>query len=137
MRDFDLLTPQDAYATTLTCYNEAHSKQWEPNAALPLDRITALREAHERGIETWVSFEPVIYPEDTFQLLQLTFNFVGHYKVGCLNYHPHGKTIDWKAFGWEMKELMDKMGVKYYFKADLLKHMGVSPSDFKQTWVCL
>lgn len=136
MRDFDLLTSKDAYATTLTCYKYDDSLRWEPNAAPPSERMCALEEAHKRGIETWVSFEPVIYPEQTVTLLRHTKDFVGHYKVGTMNYHPHGKTINWRDFGWSMKRLMDNLGVKYYFKNDLLKEMGILPTNFKQTWVC-
>jgi DNA repair photolyase len=136
MRDFDLLTPKDAYATTLTCLSETQSKIWEPNAAIPLERIVALAEAHDRGIETWVSFEPVIYPEVTKELLLLTHEWVGHYKVGTMNYHPQGKTVNWREFGWSMKGLMDGMGVKYYFKKDLIKEMGMLPGNFQQTFVC-
>jgi len=135
-RDFDLLTPKDAYATTLTLTRSDVSERWEPQAAIPYERIEALREAYKLGIETWVSFEPVIYPEETFTLLNLTKDVVGHYKVGTMNYHPQGKNIAWGAFGWKMKAVMDKMGVKYYFKKDLLKEMGISPTEFKQTWVC-
>jgi len=94
IRDLDLLTPQDAYATTLTCISDTDSLYWEPNAALPNERIDAIKEAHTQGIETWVSFEPVIYPQDTIALLNRTFPFVGHYKVGTMNYHPHGKSIN-------------------------------------------
>jgi len=61
---------------------------------------------------------------------------VGHYKVGTMNYHPHGKTIDWKQYGLEMKGKLDRVEAKYYFKNDLLKEMGILPSNFKQTWVC-
>ncbi len=35
-----------------------------------------------------------------------------------------------------MKALMDKLGVRYYFKNDLLKEMGVEPENFEQTWKC-
>lgn len=136
MRDFDLLTSKDAYATTLTCLHEPDSRYWEPIASMPKERIVALQEAHKSGIETWVSFEPVIYPQDTLYLLEITAGFVGHYKIGKMNYYEHGKSIDWKQFGWEIKRKMDKMGVKYYFKKDLLKEMGVLPADFRQTWVC-
>jgi len=135
-RDFDLLTEKDAYATTLTCLLEPDSLYWEPGAALPRERVSALKEAHDRGIETWVSLEPVIYPENTISLLEITRDFVGHYKVGTMNYHEHGKTIDWFAYGWMMKRKLDAMGVKYYFKRDLLKEMKVDPAQFKQTWVC-
>jgi DNA repair photolyase len=136
MRDFDLLTSKDAYATTLTLTNDPDSLHWEPYAAIPSERIEALVEAHKRGIETWVSFEPVIYPEQTTKLLMLTREFIGHAKIGKLNYHPQGKTVNWRKFGWSIKGLMDGMGVKYYFKNDLIKEMGVLPSTFHQTFVC-
>lgn len=136
MRDFDLLTPEDAYATTLTLIRDDDSLKWEPNAALPQERIDALKEAHKLGIETWVSFEPVIYPKDTRELVQLTRHFVGHYKVGTMNYHPQGKNTDWREYGWGMKRLMDTLGIKYYFKKDLLKEMGLQPYQFEQKWVC-
>lgn len=136
MRDFDLLTPQDAFATTLTCLHEADSLYWESKSALPKDRIRSLMEAHKRGIETWVSLEPVIYPKDAKHLVELTHEFVGHYKVGTMNYHPHGKSIDWKAFGFEMKRFMDKEGIKYYFKKDLIREMGIPYNQFQQTWIC-
>ncbi len=136
MRDFDLLTPKDAYATTLTCLHQADSLYWEPKAALPNERIRALMEAHERGIETWVSLEPVIYPQDAMYIVGATKDYVGHFKVGTMNYHPHGKTINWHKFGWDMKELMDKLGIIYYFKKDLQKEMGVLPENFNQTWEC-
>lgn len=136
MRDFDLLTSKDAYATTLTCDNDVDSLKWEPHAGLSQERIEALRQAHDKGIETWVSFEPTIYPEQTRHLLELTKDFVNHYKVGTMNYHPQGKLINWKLHGWNMKRLMDEQGIKYYFKNDLLREMGVLPVNFKQTWVC-
>lgn len=137
MRDFDLLKPGlDAYATTLTLTDPKESVAWEPRAGLPHERIAALTKAHELGIETWVSFEPVIRPADTFRLLYNTLNLVDHYKVGTMNYHPAAQLVDWAKFGRQMKATMDGLGVKYYFKHDLLKKMGIDPADFQQTWVC-
>ncbi len=136
MRDFDLLTKNDAYATSLTLTNELLSRRWEPHASSPQERIDALKEAHSKGIETWVSFEPMIYPEETFALFQMTKDFVGHYKVGTMNYHPQGKMTNWVNFGWKMKRMMDNSKVPYYFKKDLLREMGVIPSEFQNTWIC-
>lgn len=136
MRDFDLLTPQDAYATTLTLCDEADSLLWEPHAATPSERIEALQQAHRLGIETWVSLEPVIYPCQTHELVLMTRTFVGHYKVGTMNYHPQGKNVNWYNFGWVIKRMMDSYKVKYYFKRDLLREMRIDPAEFKQTWVC-
>jgi len=136
IRDFDLLTPQDAFATTLTCDNDIDSLRWEPNASLPAERIQSLKEAYTLGIETWVSLEPTIYPTQTVNLVELTRGFVGHYKVGTMNYHPHGKSINWKEHGWFMKRFLDNQGIKAYFKNDLLKEMEVLPSNFYQTFIC-
>jgi len=136
LRDLNLLTPKDAFATTLTCVADESSLYWEPHSALPRERLQSLKEAHDRGIETWVSLEPVIYPLEAMKLVQMTKNFVGHYKVGTMNYHEHGKSINWRQFGWNMKRYMDSEGISYYFKKDLLKEMGILPADFKQTWIC-
>lgn len=136
LRDFDILTPKDAYATTLTLDNDADSIRWEPFAALPQGRVNALKTAYQLGIETWVSFEPVIYPIQTMTLLEITRQFVGHYKVGTMNYHPQGRSINWYRFGWEIKKIMDDLKVKYYFKQDLLREMRANPTNFQQTWVC-
>lgn len=136
IRDFDILTPDDAYATTLTCLSSKDSLRWEPFAANPKERIEALKMAHDKGIETWVSFEPVIYPDVTIELAKLTKDFVGHYKVGTMNYHEHGKSIDWKSYGYKIKRLMDIEGIKYYFKRDLLKEMGIPYHEFEQKWLC-
>lgn len=135
-RDFDILTHKDAYATTLTCLHEKDSLYWEPHAAMPAERIRSLKMAHDKGIETWVSLEPVIYPKDAEYLVELTHEFVQHYKVGTFNYHPHGKTINWHDFGFHMKQFMDGLGVKYYFKKDLVRERGVPFAQFEQRRVC-
>ncbi|MHB9110419.1 MAG: radical SAM protein, partial [Armatimonadota bacterium] len=57
LRDLDLFGPGDAFGVTLTCISPSNSEKWEPGAALPSDRITALREFHKAGIPTWVSLE--------------------------------------------------------------------------------
>ncbi|GAI17848.1 unnamed protein product, partial [marine sediment metagenome] len=119
-RDFDILIPgRDAFATTLTLLSREDSQTWEPGAALPVERMGNLRQAHELGLETWVSCEPVIYPEATLELIKLTAPFVDHYKVGTLNYHPHGKTIDWPKFARDVKQLLEGLGKRYYLKRDL------------------
>lgn len=125
MRDFDMLRPGDAFAVTLTCLNPKDSATWEPGGALPMERVDTLRQAYDAGIQTWVSLEPVLYPSQTIDLINITKNFVGHYKVGRMNYHEHADSIDWKAFGWLVKNYMDNLGIKYYIKKDLWTEMGL------------
>lgn len=136
LRDFDLLTPKDAYATTLTLVNEGLSAKYEPGAAPPRERIEALKLAHERGIETWVSCEPVINPTTTMALVMGSYPFVGHFKVGTLNYSSEAAFIDWGRFGWQIKRFMDRNHILYYFKRDLVEKMNVPFERFHQTWEC-
>ena len=123
-RDFDLLGPGDAYATTLTFLGMSQSREWEPGAAWPLDRIRALQEAHRRGIPTWVSLEPVIDAVASLELIRETHKVVGHYKLGKLNYHPLAKSIDWKRYFADASCLLGKLNKPYYVKADLAKYAG-------------
>lgn len=118
-RDFDLLTPKDAYAATLTLLDDEQSLKWEPKAALPYNRIDSLRAAHEMGIPTWASLEPVIDPEQSLEIIRQTHEFIDLYKVGKLNYRPEAKEVDWAKFAREVVELLDSLGKRYYIKKDL------------------
>lgn len=118
-RDFDLLTPEDAFASTLTFLGETDSRTWEPGAALPQNRIDTIKEAHKAGIPTWVSLEPVIDPEQTLQIVRQTHEFVDLYKVGKLNYHPRSREVDWNRFTKEVVTLLESLGKRYYIKKDL------------------
>lgn len=118
-RDFDLLGPEDWFGQTLTCDNSADSQSWEPGAALPQERIANLRLAKKKGISTWVSLEPVIYPEQTYQLIEWTREFVDEYKIGKLNYHPRQYEINWQLFVQSVKSQLEKLGKAYYLKNDL------------------
>ena len=118
-RDFDLLGPKDAFASTLTFLDEGRSKEWEPRAALPTDRIRAIAEAQDRGIPTWVSLEPVIDPDESIQIIRETHKIVDLFKVGRLNYHPAAAGIDWAKFGREAESLLVSLGKPYYIKDDL------------------
>ncbi len=123
-RDFDLLGPGDAFAITLTTTTPEMSRYWEPGAALPQARIDSLKEAHKLGIETWVSLEPVLYAHCPIELIGATHKFVGHYKVGKLNYHPHAQTIDWRIFAKLVIATLDELGARYYIKRDLARYIG-------------
>lgn len=127
-RDFDLLTDKDAFATTMTFLDDERSLKWEQRAALPADRIEAIRQAKNKGIPTWVSLEPVIDPNSALDIIRQTHEFVDLFKVGPLNYRPEAKEVDWRKFGFEVIELLDKLGKKYYIKQDLKKYLSPKPS---------
>src|SRR5262249_50800214 len=99
LRDIDLFRPErDAFASTLTTLDDEQSREWEPKAVLPADRLSTLKRFHDAGIFTWVSLEPVYDTEMTLALIKETASYVDFYKVGRINYHRKTRVIDWRKF---------------------------------------
>jgi len=121
LRDLDLFRPsRDAFACTLTTLDDRFSRKWERKAALPADRIKALRRFHERGIFTWVSLEPTLDVEASLAIVEKTHGFVNLYKIDRANYLKEvTRTTDWRDYTLRMIELCDKLGAKHYIKKDL------------------
>lgn len=123
-RDFYLYKKGDAYATTLTFYDEKKSEEWEPMAASPKERIKSLRKAKEKGIETWVSFEPVIDPKETYKLFEASKEVTDLYKIGKINnYKQIDKNIDWREFTHNIINLCEKNNKEYYIKESLQSYI--------------
>lgn len=120
--DFDLYFKGCRFGVTLTFDNDADSLKWEPEAALPKNRIDALRIAHEiYGIKTWVSMEPVIDPAQTLHLISLTHEFVDFYWIGKLNHYPEiENATNWHKFRADAMALLEKYGKDYSIKRALL-----------------
>ncbi len=118
-RDFDLYGKDDLFGMTLTFFTWELSRDWEPRAASPGGRMAQLRLAHTKGIRTWASLEPVIDPAQTLLLIDQTHDYVDHYAVGKLNYHPLAKSIDWPKFLSDVLVKLRGYGNSYYIKADL------------------
>ncbi|MFC2000184.1 radical SAM protein [Chloroflexota bacterium] len=125
MRDIadGTLGPGDTFASTLTLLNDQDSQHWEPGAALPLDRIESLKIAKEHGLATWVSLEPVIKPNDSLDIIRATHKFVDLFKVGKMNYHPQGLTINWHKFANDVVRLCRELKHPYFLKIDLEKYL--------------
>ena len=121
--DFDQLTERDSFAVTLTFMDDDNSREWEPGADSPEVRVIALEFAHNLGIPTWASLEPVIDPEQSLELIQASSAFVDFYKVGRWNHDLRANDIDWHDFGHRAVALLDKLGKSYLIKKDLAKEM--------------
>jgi DNA repair photolyase len=120
--DFDLYTARDMFAVTLTFPDHRRSYEWEPMANNPLERIDALRIAHEFGIRTWASIEPVLDPAASLEVMDMAAPFVDLFKIGKVN-HQKNET-DWRAFGIASVELCRKLGKPYFIKNDLAAHLN-------------
>lgn len=125
MRDLDLFRPdRDAYAVTMTSLDAAFSRMWEPNAALPYDRIAGLLAFKRAGIFTWMSLEPTLSAEHSLAVVNETHDLVDLYKVGKANYlGEFSKKIDWRSYTLRMIERLTALGVKHYIKRDLQMHL--------------
>ncbi len=121
-RDFYLLAARPdlcRYGVTLVFRGDGDSKIYEPGAAPTSERIETLQKAHELGIRTWVSLEPVWSPEDAYKLIYEVHDFVDEIRIGKLNYHPHAKEVDWKLFKEGVEEFCKAWDVNYILKNDL------------------
>lgn len=123
-KDFDLYGPEDAFATTLTFLDKQKSLYYEPEAALPEDRIETIKKSHNLGIKTWVSFEPVLNDEEVFRLLEITHSFVDLYKVGKISNFNPDKNINWKEFANKIIKKLKELNKSYYIKKDLKKYLN-------------
>jgi DNA repair photolyase len=128
MQDFDLMAAHPElgrYATTLTCNNHITESKWEPFTASYTQRITALVEAHKRGIKTWVSIEPIIDPAQSLALISIThaLGCVDLYRIGLLNHEelPFPRA-DLYEFVKKVKLILED--TDHVFKKDLQPFVG-------------
>ena len=106
---------------SLTFTNEADTLKWEKNSSMPQERFDTLKTLHENGIKTWASMEPVIYPEQSLEIMEITKGYVDGYKIGKLNhFKKHEDKFDWTQFLSDSVALMRKHDKLFYIKKDLL-----------------
>jgi len=123
MRDFDLYLPGDRFGVTLTCDNQASSSIYEPGANDPAARIAALGYAVSRGIETWVSLEPVIHSTETLVMARFALG------AGCREFHVgpdnHCNSrkfgVAWADLVTELTDMTRARGARLLVKEDLQK----------------
>jgi DNA repair photolyase len=129
LRDLDLFRPdRDAFASTLTSLDDRFSLKWERAAALPGDRIEALRRFHAAAIFTWVSLEPTIDVEASLAIVDATHDIVDLYKVGRANYLKDiTRTTDWRNYTLRMIDRLQRYGKRHYIKRDLQPYL---PPDY-------
>lgn len=123
-RDFDLLDKNDNFGVTYTGYPLGELFEispLEPNAASPHERICSLKRAHDMGIPTWMSCEPVLDTTDILNMITLA-GYIDLFKIGKLNYHP--SDINWKEFGIRAERLCTSERRNYMIKDSLRKEMN-------------
>ena len=127
LRDMDLFREfgdRINVGMTLTFFDEAKSREWEPRASSPRERIETLLELKSRGVRTWASFEPVIEPEESLRMMTECVGLVDFWKIGKLNnYMGLDKKIDWTNFLKRALAICRGHG-EIYVKKDLREAAG-------------
>jgi DNA repair photolyase len=120
--DFPIM--QDAgfrFGTSLSWATDTDRAKWEPFAASVQSRIDALTWAHNAGIKTWLSMEPVIDPAQACALVPLLADVVDEWKIGKWNHAAAAAAIDWQAFRRDIVRELESVGANDYLKRDLLE----------------
>jgi DNA repair photolyase len=108
---------------SLTFTSEKDSKKWEKNGALPQERFDTLHLLHLEGVRTWASMEPVIYPDQSLEIMEITKDYIDGYKIGKLNhFQNHEKKFDWNKFLRDSVSTMRRNNKLFYIKEDLRKY---------------
>ncbi len=115
-----MLESQTHLGITLSFINDASRREWEPMASSVNSRLRILQKAHEMGIYTWVSMEPVIIPDEALAVIRKAHDYVDFWKVGKLNHNKLiEQSVDWPKFRKNVEELLESYGGDYYIKEDL------------------
>jgi len=123
-RDFPLLQgPACAFGSTLCWTDDQDRLHWEPGAAPVADRITAIKLAHNLGIRTFVSVEPVIVPEQCISLIQELSEWVDEWRLGRLNHHPLAAEIEWARWAPKLLAAVKASGRDYLMKQSLRQYL--------------
>lgn len=123
--DFDLMREAKTELGVTFCFSDDLTRQqWETHASPIEERFAILKEAHDRGIYTWISLEPIIVPQEALDVITGMYPYVDFWKVGKINHMKElEKTINWKAFAPVLKRRLDAVGAQYYIKDSLKKYL--------------
>jgi len=111
--------------------SQAHGLEqmgFEPEAPGYEDRAQAIETAHDNGVYTWVSIEPVIDPAQALSIIDRLRPHVDFWKIGKLN---HGSqispelgeieaSVDWTKFLKDVRSMFSDPS-EYLIKKSLLK----------------
>ncbi len=123
MQDIDVIRkfgPNIQVGGSLTFTSNEDTRKWEKSAAIPSERFGALKALHEEGVKTWASMEPVIYPDQSLEIMEITAPYVDAYKIGKLNhFKKHEDKFDWTKFLNNAIAAMRRHNKPFYIKNDL------------------
>lgn len=111
---------RDAIATTIVFADEAKREHYEPQAETTAGRVDILAMARARGIETWLSVEPVIDPLEALKVVHWYGQFADHLKIGKPNHvRDDVPQAAWQIFSQNLAGVLWAKRLGYYIKRSL------------------
>lgn len=140
LRDLDIMKEFGEHfkiGASLTYDNDHDSNRIEGGAALPKERLQMLKTFHEAGIRTWVSFEPIMQPDQTLNLLKQSINFVDEFQLGHLS--GDKRQFDWTGFLSEAVAILRENNKDFYVKDTLRNSAKVElmPKEYDLDYLTL
>jgi DNA repair photolyase len=118
------------FGSTIIFADDRLRRSWEPGATPIEERLYAVKQAHELGVYTWVSIEPVINPDEALAVINALSGYVNLWKIGKINHNKAVEdSVDWAEFLTRVTALLEKekadlpVGLgDYYIKKDLRRY---------------
>jgi DNA repair photolyase len=129
-RDWDLFKQHGVeLGVTFSCWEEFTREAWEPNSEIIAHRFHALLQAHEQGIFTWVSMEPVVHTIQAIDALHALgrAGCVDEVRVGMLNHLEHIRA--------EFPELVERDRVDHIPWDEFATHAVAALRQYPWKWV--
>lgn len=122
--DLPLMKEAGTQLGVTLCFTDDQPRQtWEPHASTVSERMAIIKKAHQMGIKTWISLEPVIDPDQALDVIRQMHPWVDSWKVGKLNHQKDVESkVDWKVFRLNAESLLAKVNASYYIKESLRKY---------------
>jgi DNA repair photolyase len=128
LQDLDLFRafgPHIKVGQSLTFDNLISSRNLEPGAARPDQRLKTFEALHVNHVPTWASMEPVIYPRQSLKMIEASLPYCDEYRLGKINHDPtRENSTDWRGYLEEALSLLRPLGKKIYVKNDLGDRAG-------------
>lgn len=126
----DLLDNRDSVGITITCGDDM-AAIYESDSIRPSERIVGLKAFYDKGIETWVSIEPVLDAEYIYNLLMSdNMKFISKVKLGKLNHMNisdltgnESDNIDWSEYATKVKNICEERNITYILKNALAEYL--------------
>jgi DNA repair photolyase len=122
LRDLDIIQKFGSHikiGASLTYDNDIDSSRVENGAALPQERLEMLKVFHESGVRTWTSFEPIISPTQTLNMINRAIEFTDEFQLGKLA--DDKRVIDWERFLEDAVNILRTNKKEFYIKETLRK----------------